>query len=200
MRSLLIGILNKVGLYKKPPTSFKLPTPIQKQEFLKEYALKYDLQVLVETGTCFGDTIEALKNDFKKIFSIELSEKLFIDANEKFKECLHIELIHGDSGAEIKKIILKLKTPALFWLDAHYSGGALRGKVSARGEKNTPIIEELTHILASTIAGNVIVIDDARLFGTDPAYPTVEILKKIIIDMRGFLNIEFKNDAIIILP
>jgi hypothetical protein len=89
----------------------------------------------------------------------------------------------------------KLSQPALFWLDAHYSEG-----VTARGDKDTPIYEELHLILNAGDIGHVIIIDDARCFGTDPAYPSKEELVEFIRSKKSNVDIAVLDDSIIITP
>lgn len=156
------------------------PTPTMKQQMLRDYGRRYNLRVLVETGTCFGDTIAALQHDFDAIYSIELSETLFHQAQARFATAHHITLHQGDSGRELAHVLAKVQQPALFWLDAHYSGGGLRGKVTARGDKDTPICEELQQILTASAYDHVIMIDDAHCFGADPAYPNLAELQAFV--------------------
>lgn len=94
-----------------------------KQRVLREYAKKFGLKILVETGTYYGDMVVAMKADFDRIYSIELGQELYDGAIKRFKGVKNIEIIHGDSGSELIKIIEKIHQPALFWLDGHYSGG-----------------------------------------------------------------------------
>ena len=171
------------------------PPHLVKQRTLREYSQKYGLNVLVETGTCYGDMVEALRRDFNKIYSIELSDDLYKTCVTRFQGAKNVELIHGDSGRELERIMTRLRQPALFWLDGHYSAG-----VTARGDKDTPIYEELNHILNSEDAGHVIVIDDARCFGTDPAYPGIEELSKFIKSKRPNVEIAVQNDSIRVTP
>ncbi|MBC2712145.1 MAG: hypothetical protein HGJ94_14525 [Desulfosarcina sp.] len=157
-----------------------LPPPhIVKQRTLQTYAKRFGLKILVETGTYCGDMVEAMKDSFDRIYSIELSKELYENAKGRFKGIKYIELIHGDSGLELRKIINKLNQPALFWLDSHYSAG-----VTARGDKDTPIYEEMEHILNVPDREHVVIIDDARLFGTDPAYPSMGELSDFIRSKR----------------
>lgn len=171
------------------------PPHIVKQRVLLEYSKRYGLRILVETGTLFGDMVEAMRADFDRIYSIELSKYLYKKAMIRFKGVNNIELIHGDSGIELERIMDKLSQPALFWLDGHYSGG-----VTARGAQDTPIFEELTHIFNSTDIGHVIIIDDARLFGKDPAYPSIQELIKFIKSRRHNMEIVVQDDIIRIQP
>ena len=136
-----------------------------------------------------------MKNFFDKIYSIELLRENFEKAKNRFKWNRHIEIIWGDSGKELGKIMKMISQPALFWLDGHYSG-----KNTAQGEEITPIYKELEHILSSRDLGHVIVIDDARCFGTDPDYPTIEALKKYIQSKRRNVRITVENDSIRITP
>ena len=115
--------------------------------------------------------VEAQRNHFEKIYSIELSEKLFNRAKKRFKDYSHITILHGDSGIVLNKLIPEIDKPALFWLDGHYSGG-----ITAKGEKECPVPEELKTILKSSLP-HIILIDDARLFNGTHDYPTIEQIK-----------------------
>lgn len=171
------------------------PPHIVKQRTLQTYSKRYGLKVLVETGTYYGEMVEAMKDVFDHIYSIELSKELYEQARERFKAAKHIELIHGDSGVELRNLISKIDQPALFWLDGHYSDG-----VTAKGDKDTPIYEELHHILDAPDRGHIIIIDDARCFGTYPAYPRIEELTDFIKSKRTNVNIIVQDDSIRIAP
>jgi len=171
------------------------PPDIVKQKVLLAYASRYHLKILVETGTYLGDMVEAMKKSFDRIYSIELSEELHQKAKERFRFDGHVELIRGDSGKELQALVEKIESPALFWLDGHFSAG-----VTARGDKDTPIFDELNHILGSPEKRHVIVIDDARCFGTDPAYPTIEELIAFVRQRNNTVDVEVKDDTIRISP
>lgn len=172
------------------------PPHIIKQRTIKEHAARYGSKILVETGTYLGDMVEAMKDVFSRIYSIELSHELCNDARLRFKNLSHVEIINGDSGDEIKHLIDKIHEPALFWLDGHYSGG-----ITARGKKDTPIFEEITHILKAPPENrHVIIIDDARCFGMDPSYPSLEELSSFIRSQRQDVEIIVKDDSIRIIP
>lgn len=171
------------------------PPHIVKQRILQAYSTRFGLKILIETGTYYGDMIEAMKDSFDRLYSIELSEELYEKTKERFKGVKHIELIHGDSGLELRNIINKINQPALFWLDGHYSAGD-----TALGEKETPIYEEMSNILNATDRGHVIIIDDARCFGTDPSYPSVGELSDFIRSKRTNIDIIIQDDSIRITP
>ncbi len=167
------------------------PPHIVKQRTLRSLADRFGLKILVETGTYYGDMIEAMKRRFSRIYSIELNRELSERAAKRFRGERHVRIIQGDSGTELGRLVGQLDQPALFYLDGHYSGGT-----SARGDNDTPIYEELAHIFNARGRGHVIVIDDARCFGTDPAYPSIEKLKEFVGSQRPDARIEIEDDSI----
>lgn len=167
------------------------PPHIIKQQAIREFAKKYGTSILVETGTFHGDMVEAMKDHFIRIYSIELSDALYEKARQRFSGDDRITIIHGNSGIELGKLIPRLNQPVLFWLDGHYSAG-----VTAKGDKDTPIYEELEHILGSPQKQQVIIIDDARCFGTDPAYPSIDELSEFIKARNPDAKIDVENDGI----
>ena len=171
------------------------PKHTAKQRILREYAIKYNLRIFVETGTYRGDMVEAMRGCCDHIYSIELSETLYQDCLSRFRGIPGIELIHGDSGVELGTLIKQIRRPALFWLDGHYSGG-----ITARGTKDTPIMQELAHILSAPDMGHVIIIDDARCFGTYEGYPAISELCQYIQSKRPNTQIDIQDDMIRILP
>lgn len=171
------------------------PPHIVKQRTIRRYAEQFGLKVFVETGTYHGDMVEAMRNQFETIYSIELSEDLYERAVIRFKRARNIELIHGDSASELGNIASRIDQPALFWLDGHFSGGD-----TAIGHKATPIREELGHILRTEIGRHVIIIDDARCFGSDPSYPDLEDLIDHIKSIRPGLDVVVENDSIRVTP
>jgi hypothetical protein len=171
------------------------PPHVIKQQKLLDVAGRYDLRILVETGTCYGDMVEAMKGNFRRIYSIELSRELYAFAQKRFQGEPSIDIIHGDSGVELGNLVRRLTEPALFWLDGHYSAGS-----TAKGAKDTPIYEELSHIYNSHRTGDVVLIDDARYFGMDPSYPSIAEINDLIKAMRPDVKIEIEGDTISVTP
>ncbi|MBU4011425.1 MAG: hypothetical protein KJ882_11750, partial [Proteobacteria bacterium] len=171
------------------------PPHIVKQRTLRTFAKRFNLKIMVETGTFYGDMVEAMKEDFDRIYSIELSKELYEKAKKRFEDEEKIQLIQGDSGIELGNLINRIDGPALFWLDGHYSAG-----VTAKGSKYTPIYEELTHIFEGTDKRHVIIIDDARCFGTDSAYPSIEELSNFIKSNLPDSDVTVEDDSIRIVP
>jgi hypothetical protein len=136
-----------------------------------------------------------MRPHFERVYSIELSKELHAKAVARFARAANVELIQGDSGVELGRLAPRIKQPALFWLDGHYSAGN-----TAKGDKLTPIFEELSHLLGAPDLGHVFVIDDARLFGQDPAYPTLAELKAFVLSRRPKLEFAVQGDSIRITP
>lgn len=169
-----------------------LPPPhIVKQVAIKEYRASFGYTVLVETGTYLGEMVEAQKRRFDRVYSIELSEPLHLRATKRFKRDKHVTIVLGDSGKMLPSILSKLEEPAIFWLDGHYSDG-----ITARGEKDCPIFEELNAIFDGKPLDHVLLIDDARCFVGQGDYPTIEALTEYVLTKRKHYQLEVKNDII----
>lgn len=152
-----------------------LPVPAQvKHNVVARYGAEYNLRTLIETGTYRGGMINAQRRNFDVIHSIELDADLHKHAQERFKDFAHITLHHGDSSEVLPNLLPEIRGPALFWLDGHFSGGA-----TAKGERNTPILKELSAILERA-KGDVILIDDIRLFTGEDDYPTVSEIERLL--------------------
>ena len=167
------------------------PPHIVKQLIVKESQKDAGFSTLVETGTYYGDMIYAQLDNFSRIYSIELSERLYRKAKRRFKKNKSVTLLHGDSSEVLHEIVPKFKEPVLFWLDGHYSGG-----ITAQGKLDTPIWEELTTILQSGVR-HMILIDDARCFEEKRKdYPSIEELKSLILSVYPQSHIVVKDDVV----
>jgi hypothetical protein len=173
-------------------TGFPIPTPhLYKQQLIREYQNVYKYSTLVETGTYLGDMVEAQRRRFNRIISIELSSQLFFAAQRRFRRHKHITIYHGDSGQVLPVIISQINEPAIFWLDGHYSKG-----ITARGDKDCPIFDELKAILSHGDFNHVLLIDDARCFTGTGDYPTIEQVSDFILQRNNKYNISIRHDII----
>jgi hypothetical protein len=161
-----------------------------KEWTLEKYGDAYQCSVLVETGTFMGDMVFAEQRRFKEIYSIELDGDLYKQAINRFKGKSHIRIMQGDSGKVLKEIVPQLKEKALFWLDGHYSGG-----ITAKADKESPIIEELDTILQSEYR-HIILIDDAICFNGTHDYPTIPALIENVHRLNPHYQVEVYNDII----
>lgn len=167
------------------------PPHMAKQNAITGYQQKYGYTTLVETGTYLGDMVEAQKKRFKKIISIELGVDLFEKAKMRFKKDKHVNIVQGDSGKKLPEVLKDLNEPAIFWLDGHYSEG-----ITAKGDKECPIFEELDAILKSKKFNHVLLVDDARCFNGTRDYPTIEKLTAYIKNKNEKYQVEVKHDII----
>lgn len=168
---------------------------LKKYQVILSYQEKLNLKNLVETGTYKGDAVEACRQKFEHLYSIELSEDLYKKAKERFKNYSHIELLYGDSGLLLPKLLSRINGSVLFWLDGHYSTG-----ITAKGLLETPVLAEIKSIFNSGINNYCILIDDARFFTGLHDYPKINVLKKIVKNYNKDLLFEVKDDIIRIYP
>lgn len=164
-----------------------------RENSILSYKKRFNPSIFIETGTYKGEMLESMKSRFKKLYSVELGDKLYADAKARFAHDSHIEILHGDSGVVLPQILSQITEPALFWLDAHYSSGE-----TARGTTDTPIMQELKAVLNHPIKNHVILIDDARDFTGKNDYPAADTIRALA-ESYGYMY-ELKNDNFRIYP
>ena len=180
----------------------KIPSYEFKRGEIDKYIKKFNLKVLVETGTFQGDTVEYFKDKLPQIFSIELSADFAENAKKRFSSSPNVTIIEGDSGEILNHLVIEINQPTIFWLDGHYSSEFYIGDkyfITAKGKLNTPIISELTAILETDFS-HVILIDDARLFVGRDDYPSIKQIRKFIQRTNNNYSLHIKDDIIYILP
>lgn len=163
-----------------------------KHQLIRTIGQKYALEIFIESGTYLGDMINAVKNDFVQIYSIELDSRLFQRAKKRFRQFSHISILEGNSSQILPKLLTKINSPCLFWLDAHYSEG-----ITAKGSEITPILNEVQAILSWYHEGTVILIDDAKFLDN---LVGLDSLQKLINQSKYQLNLRIENDIVEITP
>lgn len=186
-RNAVIEQWEKEGKPLPPPHTIK-------QLAIEHYQKKYNVTTLVETGTYLGDMVMSQKNNFRRIISIELGKDLWEKAKQRFRMYNHIELLQGDSGKVLHEVINNINEQAIFWLDGHYSSG-----ITAKGEKECPIYEELAAIFKNNHK-HILLIDDARHFVGQGDYPTAEEVATFISQKSSDYKYEIKDDIICFEP
>jgi len=142
------------------------PAPnVVKIAIVRSYLARFGLRRFIETATFWGAMTDAIGRTGVRVDSIELDDRFFERAQRVFANRPNITIHHGDSAKVLPTLLEKLDEPALFWLDAHYSGPG-----TARSELDTPISAELGAILRHA-RPHVILIDDARHFLGADGYP-----------------------------
>jgi hypothetical protein len=80
------------------------------------------MRFFVEAGTYRGDTIAYLASHARRLISVELDTELFTAPERRFRSAPDVEVRLGDALDEIPEIVGSLSSPALIWLDGHFSG------------------------------------------------------------------------------
>jgi hypothetical protein len=173
-----------------------LPPPHRhKQRVLREVAARLRIKVLIETGTYLGDMVRALRDDFREIYTLELSDALHARARRKFAAFPHIHCLNGDSADLLPSVLRRLGEPCLFWLDGHYSGPGTAG-----AHRPCPVVGELEAIAAHTVRRHAVLIDDARLFTGAAGYPSREELGALCSRLFPGFRLTELDDAFHLLP
>lgn len=131
------------------------------RSFLTSLRDFFESNFFIETGTLGGETTNIAASLFETVHTIELSEYFYDKAQKLFSAQQHVFVHLGDSGTIIRDLIAHSPEKPIFWLDAHYCGPS-----SAQGDSATPILQELAAIKEGNLQNAIILIDDARCFGT----------------------------------
>lgn len=178
------------GEYSLPPQSVKLAV-------LRHNLPNPHPRVFVETGTYYGDTVEALKDMYASVISIEVDETLYKNACARFADDKNVRIVHGDCAREMPAILATLQESAVFWLDGHYSGGE-----TGMGEVEDPILVSLNQISAHSVREHVLFIDDARTFDGREGRPDISDIFSAIkkIDRRYIIRVQSDIIVATIIP
>ena len=123
------------------------------------------LDDFIEAGTYRGDTAEWAAKHFARVTTVELSPQFHAAAVARFRSSPVVRPLQGDSSAVLGKLVAELDRPAIFWLDAHWSGSETAGR-----DAECPVLAEIAALTAASI-DHVILVDDARLFCAPPPLP-----------------------------
>jgi hypothetical protein len=125
----------------------------------------FSIRDFIETGTYEGTTAAWAADRFPNVVTIELSPALHEAAARRHAAKRNVVFRFGDSERLLPGLVASLTQPALFWLDAHWSGG-----VTAGAERECPLLGELAIIDRAPLT-HFLLIDDARLFMAPPPLP-----------------------------
>jgi len=119
----------------------------------------------IETGTYTGQGIKDVMAHYDFVHSIELSERYYLDAVERFIHYPHVRLYHGNSKVVLPRILNHIQQPVTIYLDGHFSGGDTAfGDENINGVSNAPLLGELEALLTRAY-DDIIIIDDCRMLG-----------------------------------
>ncbi len=168
-----------------------MPPHVFKRRVIRQYAEGINANVFVETGTYEGDMVQAMLKTFDRLYSVEAHPGLYQQCHERFREQDSVHIVNQDSATFLTESIDSFQDDrCVFWLDAHYSG-------QGTAEGFAPILEELRVILDSACFRNsIILIDDARLFGTQNDYPTIEEVRELVQSLQPTASVTVASDII----
>ncbi len=166
------------------------PVPhLVKQRAVRAYAGRYGCEVLVETGTYLGSMAMEMRRRFRAVHTIELDPALASRARRLFRGDPRVTVWEGDSAAVLPRVLGLLDGRALFWLDAHHSGG-----FTARGALETPLRAELACVL-SRPGDDVVLIDDAHELGRND-YPSLDEVRAAVAGARPRAAVEVADGIV----
>ena len=151
-----------------------------KRPFLQKMANLFKANIFIETGTCYGETLNSAKPCFKKLYSVEKNKNLYEKAAKKFSNSSKIKVFHNNSPVFLRQILPSIDERILFWLDAHDS------------EDSTPIVEEIESIKQLCIEPPIILVDDICHFHNSRHYPSVKKLKELLISIGQAYNLDYE--------
>jgi hypothetical protein len=115
--------------------------------------------VYIETGSCMGEGIKRVLDNYDIIHSIELSSKWYNYCKTRFSDNKNVTMHLGDSSKVLPELLSTIDEPVTLFLDAHYSG-----ENTTRTDKDTALLSEL-EFLKNRKYDDIIIIDDVRFIG-----------------------------------
>ncbi len=174
--------------------------------FLRKLQHTFNITTFIETGTYDGKTSSKAAKIFPHIHTIELHKGLFNKAQKMLQEYGNVQQHLGNSSEVLTTLLPQLKHETiLFWLDAHYSGAETTSHTNIK-ESETIIQEELRAIKDAGIKHCVILIDDARNFGSvqngirykgSVGYPTLHEIHTQLKEINSCFRIILLGDMIL---
>jgi predicted O-methyltransferase YrrM len=171
----------------------QLKDTLNKVQHVKDRYKGFKYDTFVETGTHMGHTAFEMAQYMKRVDTIEIKKDLYdgCKAVRDQHNIANVNLHLGDSTTVLSKILDTLDKECIFFLDGHYSHGA-----TGKGDKDVPLLEELQQINNKHNYDSIIIIDDARLFGTkmDEDWSDVTLDKIINCFDKGKIYSSFLNE------
>lgn len=139
---------------------------------VRRYAAASGARVFIESGTYYGFMLQGCLDSFDQLISIEIEPHFYSRARTIFKDHAKVTILHGDSAELLPELLVTVRCPCLFWLDAHFSGG-----LTGKGAVESPIRQELEAVVRHAHR-HTILIDDAHCFDGTRGYPQLAWIEK----------------------
>ncbi|WP_184496568.1 class I SAM-dependent methyltransferase [Algoriphagus iocasae] len=159
-----------------------------------------EIDNFIETGTYKGVTSFWAAKYFKKVYTIEIDERISNETSSIPGCPNNIEFLIGNSKNILPELVQsKLSGSCFFWLDGHWCMGA-GGK-----DEECPLLDELEAI--KSIQNPIIFIDDARCFlGPLPPphdsshWPRIDQIFNKISQLFPNHRFTIQDDVIMVIP
>lgn len=137
--------------------------------------------VAIETGTFQGDTSALLAAAFGRCVTIERSGPLAEAARRRFADDPRVTVLEGSSRDRLEEALPTGSESCFFWLDAH----GIYDYAGPDTDEN-PLLHELATLMAARQGRPVVIaVDDARGMGTQPEWPPLADVFRVL-DDHGF--------------
>jgi tRNA splicing endonuclease len=153
---------------------------------IDKYIKNYEINLFIETGTGLGNSFQhAQKFDFKKLFTIEMVDELYLFSSTNLKKDNSF-FIHAESKDGLRNVISQIDTSdkILFWLDAHFPGadfGLSNYHDIVDTKLRIPLEEELKTIVEKRdCSKDVFIIDDLRIYEDGPFEDGVWVERELL--------------------
>jgi hypothetical protein len=160
---------------------------------------RFGIREFVETGTLFGHTAVLASEQIPVVHTIEISRSQYEQCCGEARRNPRITRHLGSSVEVIPQLLPGLAGPTLWYLDGHWSGQG------PRLGPECPVVEEIR--LIGNRPGDVVVVDDARLFISPPGpphrpdeWPTLEMAVEALRAHRPESTIQLWFDSILSTP
>ncbi len=183
---------NESEIYWNLTLKSSIPPNSYKRRNIQELCKQYKFENFIETGTYYGHTTVLIAEIIQNVYTFEPFSPLHKTLDKKFSNFENITLIKSESEKGLPDLLKKINENSMYYLDAHYSGDGTHF-----GDLETPIMREVELILTSK-KFKMILIDDARNFGSVPDYPSLEFLKQYVSSKSPHYNFYVKYDQIYI--
>ena len=164
---------------------------------IKQVGLKYkNIKNFVETGTYKADSTILASKHFEHVYTIEIFEKLYQESKKRAENegVTNIDFHLGDSLDKLREIVPKVLDGAVFFIDAHISGG----DSGWNGKIRVPLFEELDIILNQSLGPSVFIVDDLRLWKDIKAWDWIHVTNEGILqkfkDKKIKVHFSFEAD------
>ena len=144
---------------------------VDKSNFVVNTLKNTTNNIFIETGTWRGLTTSVAAKAFKKVYTIEVVESIYLQARENLRDFTNIVQIHGDSGEQLAKLLSTINEPCVAFIDAHLQPG-----FKENGDY-IPVYNEIDALVSHSYLKNFI-IDDAKKLISEHGITLEEYLRQ----------------------